>query len=223
MLLFDLMSDANTDQPAAPGNDGAESPTRRAAKKERTRQRLIEAAAEVIAERGFHAASLIEIASRAGLSTGAVYSNFRGKESLFLAVIRETAVPFDLGPIRLASWERISYAATMAMRGVDLPQTRRLLKLQLEFALVALQDPSLHRAAAQDRHSDGEELAAVLGAIGPVPRPNFTPTSEQLATAVIATLQGLQQHRFLDRESVPEELAGWAMLALLHMGQNVSD
>ena len=51
----------------------------------------------MIAERGFHEASLQEIASRAGLTTGAVYSNFRNKEDLFLAVIRQVAVPFDFG------------------------------------------------------------------------------------------------------------------------------
>lgn len=39
--------------------------------------------------RGFHAASLDEIAEVAGYTKGAVYSNFAGKDALFLAVLDE--------------------------------------------------------------------------------------------------------------------------------------
>src|SRR5687767_12383789 len=53
----------------------------------RTRERLLDAAAEVFAERGFAGASIDEIAVRAGHTKGAVYSNFEGKDDLFLALI----------------------------------------------------------------------------------------------------------------------------------------
>jgi AcrR family transcriptional regulator len=56
-------------------------------KRERTRAKLIEAAAEVIGEKGYDRASLEEIAARAGMTRGAVYGNFKGKEDLFLAVV----------------------------------------------------------------------------------------------------------------------------------------
>ena len=56
-------------------------------KRERTRRRLIEAAAAVIAEKGFDRASLEEIAALAGMTRGAVYGNFKNKEELFLALI----------------------------------------------------------------------------------------------------------------------------------------
>jgi AcrR family transcriptional regulator len=55
-------------------------------KKAETRARLLEAAESVFARRGFHAASVEEVAEEAGFSTGAVYSNFGGKEDLFLAL-----------------------------------------------------------------------------------------------------------------------------------------
>jgi AcrR family transcriptional regulator len=54
-----------------------------------TRQRLIEAAAEVFCEQGFLKASLVEVADRAGYSIGAVYSNFSGKDELFIAVMHD--------------------------------------------------------------------------------------------------------------------------------------
>src|SRR5215211_7700403 len=55
-------------------------------KQEQTRERLLDAAARVFARRGYGQASVEEIAAEAGFTTGAVYSNFTGKEQLFLAL-----------------------------------------------------------------------------------------------------------------------------------------
>src|SRR5918996_342747 len=55
-------------------------------KQELTRERLLDAAARVFARRGYGQASVEEIAAEAGFTTGAVYSNFSGKEELFLAL-----------------------------------------------------------------------------------------------------------------------------------------
>src|SRR5438105_9912188 len=56
-------------------------------RRELTRSTLIDAAADVFARRGFHAASLEEIAETAGFTRGAIYKNFDNKEELFFAVI----------------------------------------------------------------------------------------------------------------------------------------
>ena len=52
----------------------------------RTRAALLAAAATVFSRRGYGSASIEEIATEAGYSHGAVYSNFDGKADLFLAV-----------------------------------------------------------------------------------------------------------------------------------------
>src|SRR3954468_12512488 len=57
-------------------------------KKAQTRERLIEAAARVFAEKGFATTSLDEVAEAAGLTKGAVYSNFENKEDLVTAVLK---------------------------------------------------------------------------------------------------------------------------------------
>ncbi len=54
-----------------------------------TRRRLLDAAAEVFADRGFRAASLADVADRAGYTIGAVYSNFVSKDELFQALMNE--------------------------------------------------------------------------------------------------------------------------------------
>ncbi len=57
------------------------------AKAERTRERLIEAAGEVFAEKGFRSATIRDIVKRAGANLNAVNYHFRDKEGLYLAVI----------------------------------------------------------------------------------------------------------------------------------------
>ena len=52
-----------------------------------TRRHLLDAARIVFSERGFHGASIDEVAARAGFTKGAVYSNFTSKDDLFLAVL----------------------------------------------------------------------------------------------------------------------------------------
>jgi AcrR family transcriptional regulator len=59
----------------------------RAERSEQIRGELVAVAHELFQERGFHGVSLEEISERAGYSRGAVYSNFDGKEGLFLAVL----------------------------------------------------------------------------------------------------------------------------------------
>ncbi len=54
-----------------------------------TRERLLTAAAEVFAEKGYDRAGVQEIAHRAGFTTGAIYGRFRGKADLLLAAIGE--------------------------------------------------------------------------------------------------------------------------------------
>src|SRR5215218_9896443 len=58
-----------------------------ARRRELTRDALLDAAASVFAQRGFHGASLDEIAETAGFTRGAIYKNFGGKEELFLGVM----------------------------------------------------------------------------------------------------------------------------------------
>jgi AcrR family transcriptional regulator len=66
-------------------------------KRRETVGRLVEAAAGVIADKGFQRASLDEIAARAGLTKGAIYSNFDSKDHLFWAVLgsRRLTIPSE--------------------------------------------------------------------------------------------------------------------------------
>jgi AcrR family transcriptional regulator len=56
-----------------------------------TADRLVAAAAEVFAEKGYDGAGVQEIARRAGLTTGAIYSRYSGKAELLAEAIRSCA------------------------------------------------------------------------------------------------------------------------------------
>jgi AcrR family transcriptional regulator len=61
--------------------------TRRALAKQLTRAKLLEAAREMFADRGYEAATVRDIAAAANLSTGAVFASFADKADLFNEVI----------------------------------------------------------------------------------------------------------------------------------------
>lgn len=55
--------------------------------REPTRERLLEAAVEVFATKGYYEAAVDEIVQRSNTSKGSVYFHFPSKEALFLAVV----------------------------------------------------------------------------------------------------------------------------------------
>jgi len=82
-----------------------------------TRQRLLEAAAQVFAEGGFRAATVREICKRAQANVAAIHYHFGDKDGLYVAVFREfasraqtrypitlAAAPTDPAPARLRSF-----------------------------------------------------------------------------------------------------------------------
>jgi AcrR family transcriptional regulator len=136
-----------------------------------TRQRLVEAAADVFCEQGFLKASLAAVADRAGYTIGAVYSNFSGKDELFLAVLRDrlprveamlaAALPAD-GTAGSGSTdpvdERITRELDRLAAGEDAvpPNWWRLLS---EFRTHAAQDPVLWTELAESERRCREIIA----------------------------------------------------------------
>src|SRR5581483_12013626 len=55
-------------------------------KRDRTRAKLLEAARALIREKGHEQTTLEEIAGRAGMTTGAIYGNFKNRDDLFIVL-----------------------------------------------------------------------------------------------------------------------------------------
>jgi len=77
--------------PSQTSDSDGETPrlNRRQAAKVRTRQKVLDAARALFAARGYEPATIRDIASGAGMSTGAVFANFQDKAELFEAVLSE--------------------------------------------------------------------------------------------------------------------------------------
>jgi AcrR family transcriptional regulator len=183
-----------------------------------TRAALVEAARSVFARRGFQAATVEEIAAEAGFSTGAVYSNFGGKDDLVLAVVDETIAA-----------ELREYAELFA-RGRDVDERARggadrwmellheepdYFPLFMELWAAARRDPELRERLAS-RMGAMRDLNARLIEAGAADLSLEVPEgfADQMGVLINALGNGLAIEKLIDPDGVPDELFGWT-LALL--------
>jgi len=131
--------------------------------KDVTRVRLIEAAEKVFIRKGFNGASVEEISEMAGYSRGAFYSNFDGKEQVFVAVIdrrrpKVLKVLDDMFQQITEPAERI-----IAVREWFSNQWRLkdFITLRMEFSRRAMRDRSVRKHFAELRRQELEAYAAV--------------------------------------------------------------
>lgn len=178
-------------------------------RKERTRADLVATAHTAFLERGFHGASLDDIAEEAGYSKGAVYSNFAGKDELFLAVLDAYAehrarvladAIFDEARLE-DSFRAVARSMTAADEGEP-----RWTPLVLEFWAHASRRPALRAAVAERRERFFtilagliEELAARHGARLKIP-------AKEAARGSSALARGIALDRLLAPETVSADL-----------------
>jgi len=192
----------------------------RAERKEDTRARLLASAARVFARRGFHAASVEEVAEDAGFSKGAVYSNFASKEDLFLAMV-EARFRDRLTAIRAAVAEP-GAPGEQARRSADsfirtLAADPEWPPVFMEFWAYAQRDPSVRRRFAAQVGALRTAVAEILASRAAELDMELPLPAEQLATMTFAMATGFAMERQLDPGAVPDELFG-TMLEVFFAG-----
>ena len=122
-------------------------------KGERTAERILDAAEELFAERGFAGTTLRDVASRVGLQNPSLYNHFSNKQALYGAVLER-----GLGPVL----EALSAAASEG----EVPDPERI----IEVVMQALgRHPNLPRLLLHETLSGGESLTPMLTEwLGPV-------------------------------------------------------
>ena len=193
--------------------------------KARTREQLLDAAARVFAAKGFAGASVEEIAAEAGFSIGALYSNFAGKEDLFLALMSERAATrISDTATTLADWHDGAgqpWRAFGQQMAEVADKDMNLAPLQAEFWLYAIRHPPVMATFAENvRHrlSDLEDVIAVEVAREDGDYPEDLPA--RLAVVVSALFTGMVRQRRIDPESAPPELYGDALRWLFRGAKN---
>ena len=99
-----------------------------------TKKAILEASMQLFARRGYHGTSISQIAEATGLTKGALYWHFKGKEDLFLTVldrIRETWQEAIMGRIEtsarvLEKLEQLFDATSEMVTGSDNPYSMHL-------------------------------------------------------------------------------------------------
>jgi AcrR family transcriptional regulator len=186
-------------------------------KQEQTRQAILRSAATLFAHKGVEGTSVQEIAEHAGLTQGAIYSNFKSKADLWFAIadaITRTIDPEQLFPGERDFSEELRDAGVAGARLLrDIPRTNLL--LDQEFNMFLMRHP---RAKARYRREVREmhrEMAAMLERVAAKRGKPLPARAELIARLVDVVSRGLIQQFVLDPDSVDEELcaAAFEMIA----------
>jgi AcrR family transcriptional regulator len=184
-------------------------PRPRRDRREQTRAALLGAAERLWAERGIHGASLDDIAAAAGLTKGAVYSNFAGKTDLLLALmerITSARTRTDVCEELRAAAENTEDTGTTGRPSRRDPgeAPRRLALLLVEFWLYGMRDYAAGWRIADWYAERRAELARELGPADGAAPDGIAP--DDRATLAMALDFGLAFQHLLDPVRVPAEL-----------------
>lgn len=172
---------------------------------------LLEAARALIREKGFARTTLEEVAARAGMTTGAIYGNFRNRDELFTALGDAYWPPIKprIAPgATFADAMRAMAAATIAVLSA-----RSLVAVgRLTSIAYALEHPALRqrlRDATAVRYDMGAAWLETLADAHNLPMP-----ADRLVRVIHVLSEGLVLQRLLTPELFPDEVIYAAFGAL---------
>jgi len=202
-------------------------------RKTETRGRLLEAAADLFAHKGFHAVSTEAVADAADRTTGAVYSHFGNKEGLLLALLEswraETvgtieaeldAAP-DVDSRLVALWAKFSAAAADATATAEpvehgdsaaaadadrADHADAWMLLEHELWLYAARSPEVADTLATRYADDRSKLGEGLTRFAAAEGRTLTRPVAHESVLALGLLLGLAMQHRIDPASVPTEL-----------------
>lgn len=179
-------------------------------RRQQTREYLLKAAEQVFSERGFHGASLDEVAAVAGFTKGAVYSNFKNKEDLFLALLESRyeqnleSLQAALDPAEGPPETHLGDFARLIREQWEAGGSAWLM-LDLEFLLYAVRNPAARERLAAFRRRDIDSVAELIRDARDQHEGPFSRPPEYEARIVTALLMGMSQLRLTSPELVDED------------------
>lgn len=179
-------------------------------KRQRTRLALLEAARAAVREKGYERTTLADVARQAGMTTGAIYGNFKNREDLFVALGETYWAPIRprLKPgATFAEAMRALAAATLAAVDERAPAAvGRLNGLAYTLTSDAL------RARVRDVTAESYEIGAAW--LRGFDARDLPMPADQLVRVLHTLMEGLVLHRLLTPELYPDEVFYAAFAAL---------
>jgi AcrR family transcriptional regulator len=186
----------------------------RAEKKAETRERLLAAAERLAATQGLARVTLDAVAEAAGVTKGAIYSNFDSKEELLLEAVLRLTPGLDLTAdvAESATVAELLERLAAAVLGVARSKPKQAV-LAAELDALAMRDPKLRRALVQAQRDlpDSDHAEDWLMAHAdelPLPPAQFAEVVNALGLGLIA------RRLIFGAEVVPDDLFSWAFSRL---------
>ena len=186
-------------------------------KRERTRAKLLEAARWLIREKGYENTTLEEIAQRAGMTTGAIYGNFKNREELFISLGHSYWPPIKPQVKAGASFRAIMRAmAEATIAAIPDRSAAAVGRLTgLAYTLTHEEMRAQVREITAQSYAFGEQWLRAVTKEEDLPMP-----ADQLVRVLHAMTEGLVFQRLLTPELVPDEIFRAAFGALAIKADN---
>ena len=179
-------------------------------KRERTRAALLEAARALIREKGHERTTLEKVARRAGMTTGAIYGNFKNRDELFIALGQAYWPPIAPKIAPGATFAEAMQAFAKATL-VAVEERRPVAFGRLTGLAYALKNGKLRSRVVEFTKDSYEFGAEWLRRFDPdeLPMP-----PEDLVRVLHALIEGLVMQRILTPELYPDKVFYAAFAAL---------
>jgi AcrR family transcriptional regulator len=168
----------------------------------RTRDKLVETATTLFLRDGYAATSLEKVADEAGYSKGAVYSNFKNKDQLCLAVV--DAIRADQAHRMATALEGAATLEEMLTAFQSWADAtigdQAWTVFEVEFATRARQDDAVRRELAQRNADIRAAVTTLLTAHAEEFKITLPMPAEDCATALLSLGVGLGVQRAIDPE-----------------------
>jgi len=197
-------------------------PVSREEKKAQTRARLLDAAATVFARKGFAGASLDDVADEAGLTKGAVYSNFTSKENLIEELLEERLSQDmnEIGEItdrRAAPGREPEIAGALLMSALD--RNREFYLLDFEYQLYLARHPELVKRNSERFERNVALMADIMQRRADAEGRTLPMPAKDLTKAMFALGAGIDLQRLVDPDRIPDDL--FTRMLMVLFGQPV--
>ena len=186
-------------------------------KRDRTRAKLLEAARSLIREKGYENTTLEDIAEKAGMTTGAIYGNFKNRDELFISLGLTSWPPIKPQVKAGSSFAGIMRAMAEATIAA-IPDRSAVAVGHLTGLAYTLTHEEM-RAQVRDitaqSYAFGEQWLRSVTKKEELPMP-----ADQLVRVLHAMIEGLVFQRLLTPELVPDEIFRAAFGALAIKANN---
>ncbi len=180
-------------------------------KRDRTRAALLEAARDLVREKGYERITLEEVATRAGMTTGAIYGNFKNRDELFVALGLMYWAPIQPRVSDDATFADVMRAIAEATLAV-IPERAAAAGGRMRGIAFTLGNPALQsrvHAVTAESLGFGEEWLQSVCDPRELPMP-----ADRLIRVIHALSEGLVMQRLLTPDLYPDEVFYAAFAAL---------